>query len=202
MTDGGDELVGNFLPRRRPRRPTGSSKCAPSASTSARVGLGDAIPALVAVHGVVAAADGGDAHAARQRGRIRAMSSGAGARRRVAAVGEGMQHRRDAGRVQRLRQRHGVLLVRMHAAGRNQAEQVAGAVRCLQFVDQIGQRAALGDRCRPPIASPIRTSSCSPRGRRRCSCARPRSCPSVRRAGRHRGRRYAGSACGHDCHSR
>ena len=50
---------------------------------------------------------------------------------------------------------------------------------------------AVGDRRRRCAAGPA-----SPRGRRRYSGGRPRSCPSARPAGRHRGRRCAGRHAG------
>ena len=73
------------------------------------------------------------------------MHVGARARRRVAAVGEGVHHRRDAGAMQDLRQRDRVVLMRMHAARRHQAHQVAGAARRLQLADQLEERRRLGE---------------------------------------------------------
>ena len=97
-----DELVGLVAPRRRPRSPpTGSSDMAAFGVGNGGVGLGDAVPALVAVHREIAADDGGDAHAVRQRLAQRGEVVGGGLRRRVAAVGEGVHHasarRRRAG---------------------------------------------------------------------------------------------------------
>ena len=54
-------------------------------------------------------------------------------RRRIAAVGEGVHERRHAGVGEDLRQRGGVVLVRMHAARRDQPDQVAGAAALLQL---------------------------------------------------------------------
>ena len=53
--------------------------------------------------------------------------------------------RLHAGLVQDLRQRDRVLLVRVHAAGRHQAEQVAGAARRLQLRDQVRERRRAGE---------------------------------------------------------
>ena len=56
-----------------------------------------------------------------------------------------VDHRLHAGLVQDLRQRDRVLLMRVHAAGRHQAEQVAGAARRLQLRDQVGERRRAGE---------------------------------------------------------
>ena len=53
--------------------------------------------------------------------------------------------RLHAGLVQDLRQRDRVLLMRVHAAGRHQAEQVAGAARRLQLRDQVRERRRAGE---------------------------------------------------------
>ena len=70
---------------------------------------------------------------------------GAGTRWRVAAVGEGVHDRRHFRVVQDLRQRDRVVLMRMHAAGRHQAHQMAGAAGRLQLADQLDERRRLGD---------------------------------------------------------
>ena len=104
------------------------------------IGFGDALPALVAVHGVVAAEHGRDRNRRRQR-RGESLEIVAGRlRRRIAAVGDGMRHGRHAGVGEDFRQRRAVVLVRMHAAGRNKPDQVAGAAAFFQRVDQAGQR--------------------------------------------------------------
>ena len=74
-------------PRSPPRRP---GTRGPRPRTIARVGLVDALPALVAVHGVVAPAHGRDRHAGGSAAAKRAQVLGGRARRRVAAVGEGV----------------------------------------------------------------------------------------------------------------
>ena len=79
------------------------------------VGLGHAVPALVAVHGVVAAADGDDPHADRQRIRQPRNIVRAGLRRRVPPVGKGVHHGRHPGRLQQLGQRDRMVLMRVHA---------------------------------------------------------------------------------------
>ena len=107
--------------------------------------LCDAVPAVVAIHGEVAADDSGDADAAGQRGAQPGDVVGAGLRRGVAAVGEGVHDGGDAGVVQDLRQGDGVVLVRVHAAGRHQAHQVAGALGLAEFADEVSERRGLGD---------------------------------------------------------
>ena len=88
-----DELVGSRRARRRPRAPPRAVAAVNGASpsTSSVVGRRDALPALVAVHRVVAAADRSDARARRAL-RADALHEGercGGAlRRRVAAVEE------------------------------------------------------------------------------------------------------------------
>ena len=62
----------------------------------ASIGLGHALPALVAVHGVVAAADRRDRDRRRQRLRQAREVVPRRSRRRVAAVGEGVHHGRHA----------------------------------------------------------------------------------------------------------
>ena len=109
------------------------------------VGLGDPLPALVAVHRVVAADHGRDRHRCRERGHKPLEIVAGGLRRRIAAVGDGMHERRNAGVGQDFRQRHGVILVRVHAARRNQPDQVAGAAALLQRLDQAGEGRRLLD---------------------------------------------------------
>ena len=91
------------------------------------VGLGDALPALVAIHGVVAPDHGRDRDRLRQRGGEPFQIVAGRLRRRIAAVGDGVDDRADAGVAEDFRERRGVVLVRMHAARRYQADQVAGA---------------------------------------------------------------------------
>ena len=113
------------------------------------VGLGDALPAPVAVHGVVAAIDRGDlaavvlAHLLLQLFEISRAVGG----QRVAAVHEGVDE--DAVQailLRHLQQRIEMRLLRMHAAVRNQSEQMqpafAGA-RMLHRVQQHGMREEL-----------------------------------------------------------
>ena len=135
-------------PRRRPATAlTGSSKRGAVGVGERGVGLGDAVPALVAVHGEVAAADGGDA--ARRRGSAALQACdvvGAGLRRGVAAVGEGVHAR--SGR----RRRAGSCA---SAAAWSWCECTPpGETRpirwqvpsdCLQLGDQVGQRRGLGE---------------------------------------------------------
>ena len=80
-----------------------------------------------------------------QRGLQAGQVLGGGLRRRVAAVGDRMHDGLAAGLVQVGGQRRGMVLVRVHAAGRDQADQVAGAAGLLQRVDQRGEGGRLGD---------------------------------------------------------
>ncbi len=109
------------------------------------VGLGHAVPALVAVHGEIAAADGGNRHVLRQCGAQTVQVVDGGLRRGIAAVGEGVEHGRHAVVVQDRGQRGGVVLVRMHPSRRDQPEQVAGAFRLAELADEPGQRCGLGE---------------------------------------------------------
>ena len=95
------------------------------------VGFLDAVPALVAVHREIPAAHGRDFHRRRQRGEEPLDVLGRGLRRRIAAIGERMQAHRHAGIGEDFGERRGVVLMRMHAAGRDQAEQMAGAAALL-----------------------------------------------------------------------
>ena len=99
-----------------------------------------ALPAVVAIHGVVAAADRRDRNGSRQRRQQPRNVLARGSRRRVAAVGESMHDSRHARLRQNFRQRRGVVLVRMHAARRDQADEVAGAAALAQPLDQALQR--------------------------------------------------------------
>ncbi len=56
-----------------------------------------------------------------------------------------MGDRRHAGLGENFRQRGAVVLVRMHAAGRDEADQMAGAAALFQSGDQAGQRRRLLD---------------------------------------------------------
>ena len=87
------------------------------------------VPALVAVHGVIAADDRGHAHVAFVAQGVQALQAGFGRpRRHVAAVQEGVHgdvgHAFAAGQFDHGEQ---VVFVAVHAARRQQAEQVQGA---------------------------------------------------------------------------
>ena len=128
----------------------------------ASIGLRDPVPALVAVHGVVAAGDGGDADAFGQ-----ARPAGAPGRRRADCGGvsrpsvKAWTRDRDAGVVQHAGQRGGMVLVRMDAAGRD-----AGPIRwqvppeAFSASTSCDERRRLGDASRPRSPSSIRGSSC------------------------------------------
>ena len=108
----------------------------------------DALPALVAVHAVIAADHCGDAHRRRQRGDEPLEIVAGGLWRRIAPVGQSVNEGWHACVGEDLCQRHRVVLVRMHAAGRHQADEVAGAAARLELADQIDQRRRAGDLAR------------------------------------------------------
>ena len=77
------------------------------------VGFGDALPALVAVHRVIAPDHGGDRNGLRQRGGEPFQVVAGRLRRRIAAVGDGMSDGRHPRIGQEFRQRRGVVLMRI-----------------------------------------------------------------------------------------
>ena len=87
----------------------------------------DPVPALVAVHGVEAPRDGGDAGALGQRRLELGDLAERALRRHVAAVEEGVDGDRHPLGGDRLRRRGDVALVRVHAAGRGEPGEVRGA---------------------------------------------------------------------------
>ena len=141
VADGGgdDEFVGDLLAVGLIDDRGGVGEARSLAFRHRQVGLLHPVPALVAVHGVVAAIDGGDLHRSGQGGRQAAQILAGRLRRGVAAVGEGMDNGLHPGLVQDMGQRDGMVLMRVHATGGNQAEQVAGAAGGLQPPDQIRQ---------------------------------------------------------------
>ena len=148
---GDDELVGHLAPVRVVDQARGVGEGRALALGDGEVGLGDAVPAAVAVHGVVAARDGGDADLLGQT-RLEAMNVlTGGTRRRVAAVQERMDDAGNAGDRERAGECHAVILMRVDTAGRDEADQMACAAALAQRRDQLrefGQilEAALGDR--------------------------------------------------------
>ena len=167
------------------------------------VGLLDALPALVAVHRVVAAAYCRDRNGFRQRRQQSLDVLGSGLRRRIAAVGECVHQRRHAGLGENLCERRGVILMRMHAARRHQSEEMAGAAALFERLDEINQRrrAARSRHWRWP--SLIRGRSCittRPAPMLRWPTSELPICPSGRPDIARR--RCAESACGQVCQSR
>ena len=166
-----DELVGLLRARRRRRSPPAASAKRGALGLDHRVvGLRHALPALVAVHRVVAAAarsrparDVGSAAAKRCEivaGRLR---------RRVAAVGEGVHHDRHAGVGEDLGQR------RRHGPGANarrRARPGPSGGRCrrsvFSVVDQAGAAPAPARSRRRRWRRRCAAGPASPRGRRRC----------------------------------
>ena len=73
------------------------------------------------------------------------MSSPRGARRRVAAIQEGVHQCRYAGGGDGAGEGDGVVLMGMHAAGRDEAHQMAGAAGGAQFRDQLLQGGQPGE---------------------------------------------------------
>ena len=105
------------------------------------------LPALVAVHRVVAAADRGDLDvaAAFDGGQEVADEALGRARRGVAAVEQGMDADRDAGGGEQPRESRQLALMRMYPAGRHQPHEVAGAAAALEGRDEIAKRRHLAD---------------------------------------------------------
>ncbi len=107
-----------------------------------------AIPPLIAVHAEIAAADRAEAEP------LQVLGCGGEARDeieralgwRVAAVEEGVTHHRNAGGIEQLRQCRHVILMRMHAARRQQAKEMRGAAALFQLGDKAGERLVLGQR--------------------------------------------------------
>ena len=127
-----------------------SGKRGPSASTMALQAFSTALPALVAIHRIVAAAHGRDRDRFRQRGEQTIDVFGRRLRRRVTTVRDGVNEGGHAGVDQDPGQRRGVVLMRMHAPGRHQADKMASAAALLELVDQLRERRhavdlALGD---------------------------------------------------------
>ena len=104
-----------------------------------------------------------------------------------------------------LRQRGDMVLMRMDAARRQQADQMRGAAAFLQLGDELAERLVLGERSRPRPPGRCAADPASRRGRRRDSCGRLRNCPSGRSAGRRRSRSpragHAGSRAGNGASS-
>src|SRR5208282_2100537 len=106
------------------------------------VGLGDALPAPVAVHGVVTAIDGRDfagvifAHLLLQLIEI----AGAVGRQRVAAIHEGMyEDALDSLLLGHSQERIQVLLPRVHAAVRHQPEQMQLALAAASILHRLDE---------------------------------------------------------------
>ncbi len=115
------------------------------------IGLDHALPALVAIHGVVAAADRRDRDRRRQRFRQARDIVPRGARRRVTAVGKGVHDGRQVRAHEDSCECGGVILMRMHASGRYQPDEMAGAAGSPHAFDHALQRGgtvdlAAGDR--------------------------------------------------------
>ena len=150
---GQHELVGLAARIGRGDRGVGVGRRFASGRNQRLVGLGDALPAPVAVHRVIAPADRGDGEApGAGDGRLEVRQVAAAARRRgVAAVEKGVHRDLDAAPGQGAAERRDMVLVAVHAAGRNQPHQVARAAAVLEPRDQliehgVGGERAVGDR--------------------------------------------------------
>ncbi len=112
------------------------------------VGKRHALPALVAIHRIVAAGDGGkaDGQAWFQSGLDMPQALMRAARRHVPSVQEGVDPDRNSGACDAIGQRDEMVLMRMHAARRGKAHQMAGAAGLLQGRDQLRQDRAPGQR--------------------------------------------------------
>ncbi len=115
------------------------------------VGPRHAIPALVAIHRVVAPRDARDPAAPLRQGLLQAFEVAArGAGRRVAAVGEGVHaDARHAGARGELEEALEMPLVRVHAAVREQAHQVERRAARLRLPDRLRESRVLEER---PVA--------------------------------------------------
>ena len=111
-------------------------KRAPSPPCDRGEGAAHPVPPVVAVQCVEAAGQAGHRGARRQRGFQRGEVLRRGAGRRVAAVAEGVDAHRDALPGDDAGECDGMVLVRVHAPGRDQAQQVAGASRAAQGVEE------------------------------------------------------------------
>ncbi len=143
---GGDEFVGLAGRVARGNCRVGGGEALSLAGGDQLIGLGHTLPALVAVHGVIAADDADDLSVIAEPGLEVAHIAGPGVRRGVAPVHPGVNHHRDAGGMKQRRQGDGMVLMRMHAAGRNEAEQMRGAFALLQPGDEILERRVLRQR--------------------------------------------------------
>ena len=95
-------------------------------------GLADALPPIVSIHGEVAAAKGGEPRTGRQCCLEIGHEARGGLRRGVAPIGPAMNGHGHAGTGENSRQGYSVVLVRMHAAGREQAHEMQRAAAGLQ----------------------------------------------------------------------
>ena len=106
------------------------------------IGLGDAVPALVAVHRIIAASDGGDSDSA-VPGDVPLkllQIAGSGLRRRVAAVEKGMHRDRYAGIAHDGGEGSDLVLVRMDPARRNKPHDMRRAAALFKLGDKLLQR--------------------------------------------------------------
>ena len=108
------------------------------------IGQRQSLPALVAVHGVIASAHGGDRDAGRLGGESGKKFPRA-LRRGIAPVEEGVDQDLDPGGGQQARQRRHMGLMGMDAAGREQAHQMAATSRGLQLGDEVEQSGVAGE---------------------------------------------------------
>ena len=138
-----DELVALVRAHRTASTAAAASGAASPSPMTRRVGLLDPVPALVAVHGVIAPADRGD--------RVRFSAGGVGgelARDSPRASAAACRARRGRhGRATVIpasssvrRERRDVILVRMHAARRHQAQEMRGAAAFLERGDELVER--------------------------------------------------------------
>ncbi len=105
------------------------------------IGERDALPALVAVHAVIASADGadGDALAVAEGGEEAVEIAKRAARRRVAPVEQSVHHDRNAGRGENIGECRDLILMRMHPARREQAQEMGAAATRLELGDEVAQ---------------------------------------------------------------
>jgi hypothetical protein len=133
------ELIAEIMRVRIGNDSIGTWKAWPLRVCDGTVGLGDTVPALVAIHRVIATTHRCDRNGRRQRRAQTLDVILSGARRRVSSIGKNMHDGGYASLREQRRQRSCVVLMGMHAARRSQAKEVAGAAGLTQASDEVDQ---------------------------------------------------------------
>jgi hypothetical protein len=141
---GDDELVGHAFAIGLIHGAGGVGEGCALAVGDGEVGAFHPVPAIVAVHCVVAADDGADSRAWWQCLLQALQVLGAGLRGGVATVGEGVDAGGNAGVGQDAGERQGMVLVGVDATGGDEAHQMAGTAVGLQASDHGGEGRVAG----------------------------------------------------------